>query len=175
MKLNRSHIKLSCGLNQQPTKSQFIALGYDGLFIGWRIDIIGKEFTVEQIKGFTTRPSKPRGSAARHLLAKKKKAKLKSKRVKPKLKQPKKKILAPKIIDPYSSPQWIELRKKIYARDNYTCVNCGMRNVPFHAHHLLYDRSGAIWDVPHWYLVTLCPDCHKAEHSKRLAPPPKHY
>lgn len=172
MKINRSHIRAACLGAQQPTKSQFLALGYDGLFIGWRNDLLGKEFTPEQILAFTKRPRKKRGAPIRGQKKKKKKNQHKKKPYKPP-QPPKPKEPKP---DPYKSEEWDKKRKIIYARDNYTCQMCGRGvkdDVKINAHHLLYERDKDVWDVPNFYLITLCNGCHKGEHSKRLAPPRK--
>ena len=75
----------------------------------------------------------------------------------------------------YMAPEWIELRERIINRDNNRCKQCGKENNTFHIHHLLYEADKKIWEVPDYYLVTLCPGCHKKEHSRHLIRPTKHY
>ena len=72
----------------------------------------------------------------------------------------------------YFTKEWINLKEKILERDNHTCLNCG-RKTHLHVHHLLYEEGKEVWEVPEWYLVTLCDSCHKREHSKKLKNPPK--
>jgi len=72
----------------------------------------------------------------------------------------------------YDNENWIIKRKEIYKRDNYRCVACGKR-CKLNAHHLLYDASLEIWEVPDYFIVSLCDDCHKREHSKILIAPKK--
>ena len=81
-------------------------------------------------------------------------------------------------MDPYKHPKWKELRNRIYIRDKKRCVRCGdgpRDGKDLHVHHLLYIKDKEPWDVPEYYLVTLCVECHKLEHSIRLTPPSKHY
>jgi len=75
----------------------------------------------------------------------------------------------------YKRQEWIELRNRIIRRDHNRCVACHCESNVFHVHHLLYHKDKSIWDVPDFYLVTLCPDCHIKEHSKQFIPPSKHY
>lgn len=42
------------------------------------------------------------------------------------------------------------------------------QGVPLHVHHLKYLRGKMIWEVPLFYLVTLCEDCHSKEHGRDL-------
>jgi 5-methylcytosine-specific restriction endonuclease McrA len=74
----------------------------------------------------------------------------------------------------YRNDKWDRKRKRIYKRDKYRCVKCGA-NSKMNAHHLLYEQGKQIWDVPDFYLVTLCDKCHKEEHSKDLIKPTRHF
>ncbi len=74
----------------------------------------------------------------------------------------------------YLNSKWDIKRRRIYKRDNYKCVNCGDKG-KMNAHHLLYERGKEIWEVPDYYIVSLCDDCHKLEHSKELSGPAKRY
>ena len=58
---------------------------------------------------------------------------------------------------------WFKIRLLIYARDNFTCQECGITmnevRIPFHVHHKIpflisFDNSLN-------NLVTLCPPCHR--------------
>lgn len=77
-------------------------------------------------------------------------------------------------VNPYLSNEWISLRNDILERDKHKCTECGATQ-ELHVHHLAYEHGKPVWDVPMWYLVTLCKDCHKKEHSKKLAAPKKIY
>lgn len=87
-------------------------------------------------------------------------------------KQPKpKKVANPQ----YQTDEWNELRERIIQRDNFRCVSCGKKPKVHNVHHLLYQKGVKIWEVPDFYLVTLCPGCHIKEHSKKFFIPPKHF
>ena len=75
----------------------------------------------------------------------------------------------------YKTDEWMDLRERIIQRDKFRCVACGQKPKVYHVHHLLYQYGNRIWEVPDYYLVTLCPGCHVKEHSKRFAVPPKHF
>jgi hypothetical protein len=68
----------------------------------------------------------------------------------------------------YLHPNWQKLRLHILRRDNFKCVDCKSFNKTLHVHHLKYNKSGFIWEVPLFYLVTLCEDCHSIEHNRDL-------
>lgn len=70
--------------------------------------------------------------------------------------------------DQYKHPNWQRMRLIVLKRDGFRCINCKTSNKTLHAHHLKYNRNGAIWEVPHWYIVTLCEDCHSQEHGREL-------
>lgn len=70
--------------------------------------------------------------------------------------------------DQYLHPNWQKMRTHVLNRDKFTCVNCRSDNKTLHAHHLKYNKAGYIWGVPHWYIVTLCEDCHSEEHNRDL-------
>ena len=93
----------------------------------------------------------------------KRRKKRKSKVVAPK-KQPQRKSPTKNSTDKYKTPEWQELRERILRRDEFRCVGCAVKDVPLAVHHLLYDKHKEIWEVPDWYLVTLCKRCHAKEH-----------
>lgn len=63
------------------------------------------------------------------------------------------------------SKKWKEIRKLVLIRDGYACVACGCRYGDLQIHHVTYIRLGEelLED-----LLTLCDDCHKAEHKRLL-------
>lgn len=64
---------------------------------------------------------------------------------------------------------WDTIRRSVYRRDNYCCVNCGKAggsegDAELHADHVV-PRSRDGVDEPH-NLRTLCRDCHEARHAR---------
>jgi hypothetical protein len=70
--------------------------------------------------------------------------------------------------DQYLHPNWQKMRTFVLTRDKFSCVNCKAKDKTLHVHHLKYNKSTFVWDIPHWYLVTLCEDCHSEEHNRNL-------
>ena len=68
--------------------------------------------------------------------------------------------------DKLKSPKWQKKRLKILERDNFTCRSCKGTESQLHVHHIKYG-DGNPWEVPDIYLITLCDDCHKLEHTWR--------
>jgi 5-methylcytosine-specific restriction endonuclease McrA len=66
------------------------------------------------------------------------------------------------------SKKYIEWRKSVYERDNYTCRRCGRKNCYLNAHHI---RPWSLFIEDRHRIdngVTLCVKCHEAVHrSKR--------
>lgn len=66
-------------------------------------------------------------------------------------------------------PRWQKKRLEIFARDEFTCQDCGATDKPLHVHHWYYFAFGADrkpWEYPDMALVTLCNVCHKAEDNR---------
>ena len=63
---------------------------------------------------------------------------------------------------------WDEIRKQVYERDNYTCVDCSATDVALHAHHKIPKSKKGSDELSN--LETLCEDCHAEYHPhlKRL-------
>lgn len=70
--------------------------------------------------------------------------------------------------DQYKHPNWQKMRLLILQRDSFRCVECMDKQSNLHVHHLKYNKNGFIWEVPTWYLVTLCEACHSIEHNRDL-------
>ena len=159
VKLNRSHIAKAKGDKNTPSIRQFNCLGYKAPFLGWEEEILNMVFTMDQIHGFMNK----------HNPLKSKKKNRRKKRKKPI-------IIKEPIVkkDVYSNDLWDEKRRAIYKRDDYRCVKCGLKG-KLNAHHLLYEDGKELWEVPDFYLVSLCDNCHKEEHSKKLIAPRKVY
>lgn len=58
-------------------------------------------------------------------------------------------------------PRWDKKRKKILARDDYTCQECGAKNREMHVHHFWYLKDRMPWEYKDHYLITLCWKCHE--------------
>jgi hypothetical protein len=61
-------------------------------------------------------------------------------------------------------PDYIEWRKAVYERDNYTCQECGHKGGKLNAHHIKpwFSHPDLRFDVANG--VTLCEDCHANKH-----------
>lgn len=68
----------------------------------------------------------------------------------------------------YLHPNWQKMRLFVLNRDKFTCINCKSVHSQLHVHHLKYIKNKFIWDVPVWYLVSLCDACHSEEHNRDL-------
>ena len=66
------------------------------------------------------------------------------------------------------SAEYKEWRKKVYERDDYTCKKCGAKGVRLNAHHI---KPYAIYIDLRYSVsngITLCEECHKLEHRKKV-------
>ena len=72
----------------------------------------------------------------------------------------------------YSSREWVDAVKIVWARDNATCQCCGKHHNTeanrgnFHIHHIVTFQIKELQVDPE-NLVLLCKDCHKFVHSKK--------
>jgi hypothetical protein len=62
-------------------------------------------------------------------------------------------------------PRWQKKRLQIFNRDKWACKECGAKNKTLHVHHTKYFNNTDPWEYPKELLVTLCKDCHGAEHG----------
>jgi len=62
-------------------------------------------------------------------------------------------------------PRWQKRRLEIMQRDEFQCVDCGADTKTLNVHHIYYNRGADVWDYPDHALVTLCNECHEAEHA----------
>ena len=78
-------------------------------------------------------------------------------------------VFSPAQLRDRTAPEYKLWRNAVFERDKYTCRKCGKRGAPLNAHHvkpwaffpeLRYDAGNGI---------TLCVECHKAEHKNRRA------
>jgi 5-methylcytosine-specific restriction endonuclease McrA len=61
-------------------------------------------------------------------------------------------------------PRWQKKRLEILERDGWACRFCGCKEKTLHAHHTIYLKPDP-WDYPDKVIITLCDDCHEAEHE----------
>lgn len=60
-------------------------------------------------------------------------------------------------------PRWNEKRIHILKRDNFTCQECGAKDVPLDVHHHFYYPETMPWDYDDEVLISLCRTCHENE------------
>ena len=149
--------------NNGYNKEQLAALGINDLTKGWAQRIIGSDIPEESIKKFLDlkdyhfkRKIENGGTLKRKVAAKMGVI-----------------SFAPvagniTVKEQYTHPNWQKLRLLILERDKYSCINCRETSKTLHVHHLKYKQGARIWEVPLWYLVTLCEDCHSEEHGRDL-------
>jgi hypothetical protein len=142
---------------------QIKVLGIEKLYKGWLNDLDGKEFSEEtlekfiELKDYHFKKRAEIGKGLREKIA----IKMGLIKFEPILKKISYK-------EQYLHPNWQKLRLLIFKRDKYSCVNCRNKDKTLHVHHLKYLKDKFIWEVPVWYLVTLCEDCHSIEHNRDL-------
>jgi len=64
------------------------------------------------------------------------------------------------------SAEYAEWRKAVYARDNWTCQECGARGDYLHAHHVFPFAEFPEHRFDIWNGVTLCAGCHAEYHPQ---------
>jgi len=154
VKVTRDFLKQGMSRNGGWSNAQFRALGVISFRRGWRKKLKGKYVTEARAKEFIRLKDE-------HLIKKDgKEYTLQKKQTKEKRE--------PKSV--YQQDDWVNVREKVLERDGRRCVNCGSSK-NLQVHHLLYERGKEVWAVPIWYLVTLCENCHKIEHTKDFISP----
>lgn len=163
MKITREFIEKGKSANNGWNNRQWAALGVTVFKRGWAKALIGKDITEEMAKQFIELKDE-------HFKKKIKNGANVNNRIRLKLGELKFAPVIGKI--PYSEqylhPNWQKMRLFVLDRDKYMCINCRDTEKTLHAHHLKYIRDKHVWDVPHWYIVTLCEDCHSIEHGRDL-------
>jgi hypothetical protein len=66
--------------------------------------------------------------------------------------------------DKRDSPEYKEWRNKVFARDDYTCVDCGQRGGEINAHHIQEYAKHPELRISVDNGITLCCVCHKKRH-----------
>jgi len=159
--MTKEIMKEGMSINNGWNKHQLAAIG-EKQTRGWYQRIIGKEVTEEEVRGFldykdfhfSGKPEKIKNILLR-----------KGKNNKPVFTDVTRNI---SFSDQYLHPNWQKMRLYILQRDGFCCVDCGSKDKQLHAHHLKYIYGKFIWDVPPFYIVTLCEDCHSKEHNRDL-------
>ena len=65
-------------------------------------------------------------------------------------------------------PRWQKRRLEIMQRDEFTCQMCGDKESTLHVHHIKYVSGRNYWEYNDWEMITLCAECHSAEHSAKV-------
>jgi len=68
--------------------------------------------------------------------------------------------------DQLKHPKWQRRRLEIMQRDGFACKRCSADDKTLNVHHKLYHSGAAPWEYADDELVTLCEDCHEAEHKE---------
>jgi hypothetical protein len=66
------------------------------------------------------------------------------------------------------SAKWQKRRLDILNRDEFTCQECGNKELTLHVHHKQYRKNASIWEYENWELTTLCEKCHSDTHEKLI-------
>ena len=61
--------------------------------------------------------------------------------------------------------EYVQWRKSVYERDNYTCVKCKLVGITLNAHHIINYSDSIELRVDTDNGITLCEDCHKKFHK----------
>ena len=74
-----------------------------------------------------------------------------------------------KYLDQLKTSAWMRKKYEILERDNFVCSKCLCDNFErqLEVHHVVYLEGRKAWEYEDYYLVTLCRDCHQAEHNAR--------
>lgn len=146
------------GYSTEQTKLFTEPYGIDAKKKGWVSLIIGKDYPKETIQKFL-------GLKDSHLSEQRRQGKVNKERGILSFEPVVKHI---EWADQYLHPNWQKMRLWVLNRDKFTCIDCKTKDKTLHVHHLKYLRGKFIWEVPHFYLVTLCEDCHSNEHGRDL-------
>jgi hypothetical protein len=138
--------------------NQIRLFGVDMSIGGWKRKIIGKDFPKDVIECFLQLRDAHLSNSNTIKPKKKKADKISFTPIKNRLEWK----------EQYLHPNWQKLRLFVLERDKFTCVNCNSKDDTLHVHHIKYIYGKLIWEVPFYYLVTLCEKCHSEEHGRDL-------
>ena len=62
--------------------------------------------------------------------------------------------------------RWVSLRLSIMKRDLFKCVKCNDTQT-LQVHHIKYISGKKPWEVPNYFLQTLCKECHEKAHLNK--------
>src|SRR3954470_13713225 len=65
-------------------------------------------------------------------------------------------------------PKWRAIRSQVLERDGRRCVNNPSHRMPLEVHHRQYAHGKEPWEYALSNFMTLCRDCHVAEHRLKL-------
>lgn len=68
----------------------------------------------------------------------------------------------------YLHHKWLKKRGRIIKRDLFQCCKCGDEK-RLQVHHIYYQTGRQIWQYPDKALITLCIDCHKKWHRRKVS------
>jgi HNH endonuclease len=64
-------------------------------------------------------------------------------------------------------PRWQRRRLEILNRSNFSCERCDSSVKTLNVHHRIYRKGAKPWEYEDSELVSLCVECHEAEHRCR--------
>lgn len=61
-------------------------------------------------------------------------------------------------------PEWQKKRLEVLQWADWTCLECGTKEITLHVHHRHYVKGRMAWEYEPGELTVLCEDCHEEEH-----------
>jgi hypothetical protein len=65
-------------------------------------------------------------------------------------------------------PRWQKRRTEVLQAANFTCEDCGAKDIELHVHHCIYEKGREPWEYANT-LICVCKNCHKTrqEHESK--------